>query len=134
MKDEKLVYILILNYNSSKETIDCVNSILDNVKYKNFKLLILDNKSTDKSNEILSQYCIGVSKEKNKEIQFILNGTNYGYAHGNNKGIKIALQDDAEFVCIVNPDVIVKEDFLSKLVYQLNQDKNIGMICPAGVS
>lgn len=134
MENEKLVYILILNYNSSAETIDCVNSILNNVKYNNYKIIILDNNSSDNSCKILTQYCAVIFNDKHKEIRFIPNETNYGYAHGNNIGIKIAMEENADYVCLMNPDVLVTTDFLSELVYVANEDSGIGMLCPAGTN
>ena len=133
-KNNDLVYILILNYNSARETIECVESIIKYVKYANYKIIILDNNSQDNSCVYLNNKIKDISKEYNVSICLIENSTNYGYAYGNNIGIKKALLDGAKYICIVNPDIVATEDFLSELVNQLSQDNKIGMICPAVVS
>jgi GT2 family glycosyltransferase len=55
---------------------------------------------------------------------------NLGYANGNNIGIKHALEQGAEYICILNNDVIVKQDFLEPLVKAFNDDNTIGMVGP----
>lgn len=133
-KFDKSVYILILNYNSADETMVCVKSLIENIKYKNYKIIVLDNDSTDGSYEEIDKQIQELKKLYDVSISLIENGTNKGYAHGNNIGIKKALKEGVDYICVMNPDVIVVEDFLSELLYQIEQDDSIGMICPAGVN
>ena len=39
-----MVYIIIVNYNGSQDTIECIKS-LSNIKYKNYKIVVVDNNS-----------------------------------------------------------------------------------------
>ena len=50
-----LVYILIINFNSFKWLEKCIPSLKKNTKYKNYKIIILDNNSTDGSIEWLKK-------------------------------------------------------------------------------
>ena len=50
-----LVNIIILNYNSWEDTIECIESVL-NSTYKNFQIFLVDNNSPNNSEESLIQY------------------------------------------------------------------------------
>ena len=46
MQEDKFVVIITLNYNQSKMTMDCVDSILKST-YNNYKLIVVDNGSNE---------------------------------------------------------------------------------------
>ena len=48
MMDTKKVYISIVNYNNSTQTIQCIESILK-LDYDNYKIILVDNNSSDNS-------------------------------------------------------------------------------------
>ena len=81
-------------YNSETSVEDSINSIL-NQTYENFKFLILDDCSTDKTREILNKY-----RSKDKRIKIVYNNENIGLTKSLNKLISmsdtklIARQDD----------------------------------------
>lgn len=121
MINEPKVFIVILNFNSFEDTKECLTSLM-NVQYINREIIIVDNCSTDGSYEKLlaefSQYKIMKSTQ------------NLGYASGNNIGIKYALVKGADYVCLLNNDVVVEADFLSKVINVLENDKSIGIAGP----
>lgn len=121
MENEPLVYIIILNYNGYKDTIECVNS-LKKINYKNYNVIIVDNNSIDESEKIL--------KEKFKQYTIIQTGENLGYAGGNNVGIRYAVKNNADYICILNNDVIVEKYFLEELVKYLYNNHNAAMVGP----
>lgn len=49
------VYILILNWNSWQDTIECVESVLKS-DYRDFQIIIIDNDSKDSSVEFIKKY------------------------------------------------------------------------------
>lgn len=105
--NEPLVYIIVLNYNGYADTIECVES-LEKIHYKNYKLLIVDNNSTDNSYEILKNKC--------RQHTVVRTSKNLGYAAGNNVGIKIALRNKADYVMVLNNDTVVNKDFLNEML------------------
>ena len=118
----KTVYIIVLNYNNYKDTIECIKS-LEALNYPNYKIVIIDNKSTDDSNVIL--------KEKySSKYKYIENSSNLGYGAGNNVGINYALNNNADYICILNNDTIVKADFLIKLVNYMECNLKCGIVGP----
>lgn len=121
MDNYPVVYIVVLNFNSYEDTLKCVKSI-ERISYPNYRVVIVDNNSSDNSFEILS--------EKLSNHTLLLSNKNFGYANGNNLGIKYAIDNDAQYICILNNDVEVEEDFLEPLIYTLQNDKTIGMVGP----
>lgn len=111
-----LTYIIILNWNNHKDTIECVESAMD-LDYENFRVLMVDNGSTDNSAAIF--------KEKFPEMEILENGENFGFAKGNNKGIEYALAEGAEYIFILNNDTVVAKDMLSKLVSSVSSKEAI---------
>lgn len=105
---EPLVYIILVNYNGANDTIECVNS-LERIKYSNYKIIIIDNASTDNSVEILQ-------KNINSRHKIIKSSDNNGFSAGNNIGINIAIKEKAEYVLLLNNDTLVDERFLNELI------------------
>jgi len=103
------------------ETIECIDSVF-NITYPNFQIIVVDNNSNDNSVEIL--------KQKYPMLYIIDNKNNFGYANGNNQGIKYALQQGAKYICILNNDVIVEKNFLEPLINRFDLDKSIGIVGP----
>jgi len=103
----KKISVVILNYNGLKDTLECLDS-LKPIKDKNkfLEVVVVDNNSTDKSPNELSQI---------NWIKFIQNKDNLGYAGGNNVGIKFALEKEADFILVLNNDTIVDLNFIEPL-------------------
>ena len=132
----KKVYIIVLNYNNWRDTIKCVESVL-NLDYKYYQVVIVDNNSSDDSimqiENFISNQNHDIFKEddlskSNKKIIFIKAKENKGYSAGNNIGIKFAKLNGYDFVWILNNDTVVKYDSLKKFVNcALNSEKNVGI-------
>lgn len=119
---DPLVYLLILNYKGYDDTCECIESLLE-IQYSNCKLLIIDNDSQDGSEERL--------RERYPDIEIIQTHKNLGFAGGNNVGIKYAMDKSADYIGILNNDIIVDKNFLNVLVSTMESDKEIGIIGPA---
>jgi len=117
----KRVFLIILNWNGWKMTLDCLES-LKKIKRGNFKLevVIVDNGSTDESVQEI--------KNSNKILKIIEISQNLGFAEGNNVGIKHALENGADYVCLLNNDTRVNPDFLTELVKTVQSDEKIGLV------
>ena len=103
MNKKPLVSIIVLNYNAGKLLLDCIVSLKKST-YENVEILIVDNISSDNSHT--------ECKEKFPDVKLIQNKQNLGYCGGNNVGIN---QANGEFIVILNPDTIVKENWLEEL-------------------
>ena len=92
------VAIIIVNWNSYSFTFDCITS-LKKCNYPNFKIILVDNGSTDFSIEKLSKDF--------KEIDIIKNKSNLGFTGGNNIAISRALKENFDYVMLLNNDTKV---------------------------
>jgi len=111
------VFIIIVNWNGNEDTIECLESLKNN-DYPNYKVVIVDNGS-DKKIEI-----------SDSEIKVIYNKENLGFSGGNNIGIKYALENNADYILLLNNDTIVSNDFLSKMIKFAQKNKQVGIIGP----
>ncbi len=121
MQNKPLVYILVLNWNNYHEAIECVTSCKQ-LDYPNFRILILDNGSTNDSVEKLGN-CF-------PETKLIQTEANLGYSAGNNIGIRYALGKGSSYVWILNPDVRVEKNTLSIMASVLVDDSSVGICGP----
>lgn len=119
---EKSVHIVVLNYNGYEDTIACVESLLK-IQYKNYKIIVVDNASTN-------DYAT-LQQNLARDIILLQTGKNLGYAGGNNVGIQWALEDGADYVCVLNNDTEVEPDFLKQLVDFAETNPDCGMVGPA---
>jgi len=104
---DPLVVAVVLNWNNPEDTVDCVRSLKAST-YSNLSILLVDNGSTDDSANLF--------KERFPEIELIETGENLGYAGGNNVGMRHAISQGAEYVFLVNNDVTVAPETVSRLV------------------
>lgn len=115
------VAIIILNWNSLKDTLECLESC-SKIDYPNFEVIVVDNASTDGSVERI--------KEKFPEAVLVQNPRNLGYAEGNNVGMKFALGRGADYVWLLNSDTVVAPDSLKMLVEEMLQIPSPGLVSP----
>lgn len=114
-----LVYIIIVNWNGLKDTIECLGS-LERLEYPNFEVVLVDNGSTDGSAPLI--------KAKYPNLFVILNRNNVGYGKANNLGIEYALRNGANYVWLLNNDAISDPGALSTMVRVAEEDPKIGIL------
>ena len=66
----------------------------------------------------------------NRKLRLILNGKNYGFAGGNNVGIRYSLKAlSPDYIMLLNNDTIaVDKEFLTKLVKVAESDEKVGFV------
>jgi GT2 family glycosyltransferase len=115
------VVIIILNWNGKADTIECLES-MKRITYSNYKILLVDNGSTDGSVECF--------RERYPGMEIIENRENLGFAEGNNVGIRKAMETGADYVLLLNNDTVVDKEFLGELVEVAESDPKIGFAGP----
>ncbi len=115
----KKVFIVILNWNRADETMECVTS-LDKCQMSNVKcqIIIVDNGSVEKL------------KIKNEKLKIIENKENLGFAEGNNVGVRYALENDADYLMILNNDTLVEKNLIINFLEATEKYKDVGIFSP----
>lgn len=113
--------IVIVNYNTNKYSIDCIQSIYDQTSNLMFEVLVVDNNSKKEDPCIL--------KEAFPKITLIKNEENMGFGIANNLGIGHAT---GKYILLLNSDTIILEKALEKCVGFMNSEfaieSNIGLM------
>ena len=122
MNGTPLVYIIVINYNGEEYLKTCLSSI-EKQTYPNYKTIVIDNASTDNSEEYIKEYF--------PKLTFIQAERNLGFAEGNNLAIKKALEQKAAYVFLVNNDTEFEIDLVEKLIKTAESDDSIGIVGPA---
>jgi len=114
------VIVLILSYNGKRLLDDSISSYLEN-DYPNFKVVVIDNGSTDGTKEYV---------QKNfPEAKVIRIEKNRGYSGGFNFGLDYAFKkSDADYVLVTNNDVKADKEVITQLVKVAETDKKIGFV------
>ncbi len=112
------VSVIIVNWNGKKFLKNCLSSVFKQT-YKNFEVLMVDNASKNDSVEFV--------KKNFPNVKVIQNNKNYGFAEGNNIGIRKA---KGKYIVLLNNDTIVDRNWLEELVKIADSNKRIGMIAP----
>ena len=107
--------IVIPNINGKGWLKDSIESVYAQTE-QNFRLIVVDNGSTDESLEQARSYC---SREN---FTLIENGTNTGFSHAVNQGIALA---DSEYVVLFNNDAFAEPQWLEELIRTAETDPKI---------
>lgn len=116
---DKSVYIILVNYNGTQDTLECVESIRKS-DYDNIHTIIVDNNSKDI--EVLKS-----KLDQEDDITIISLNENLGFAKANNVGIEEALNNKANYVLLLNNDTVIENTLISKLV--MNSQSHGDCVC-----
>ncbi|MBU4606912.1 MAG: glycosyltransferase family 2 protein, partial [Euryarchaeota archaeon] len=156
--DNPEVAVVIINWNGWEDTIECLESLYQ-IDYPNYNVILVDNASEDDSMEKIKEYCAGKLEiqsdffdydkhnkplnlvegnfipddfsHESKNLFLIQNQENYGFAEGNNIGIRFSLKQlNPEYMLLLNNDTVVDKYFLKELVNLGQSDEKIGIVGP----
>lgn len=119
--ESPLVAIVLVNWNSYHDTLECVDSIKEST-YKNLKIIVVDNGSVDGSVKRL--------EERSNEYQLILSAENTGFTGGNNLGIMCIMSMGADYILLLNNDTFIENSAIEKLVNSARGDTSVGVVTP----
>lgn len=117
------VSIIMLNWNGLKDAVECLES-LRKIIFSNYQVVVVDNGS--QGNDVKT-----IKDRFGEYVHIIENDRNYGFAEGNNIGMRYALTAyGPDYVLLLNNDIVVDPDFLSELVRVAENDHGIGLLGP----
>lgn len=115
--------VIVLTWNQRDLTLLCLDSLVDlPCPVDRLHLIVVDNGSGDGTAQAIRQ--------RYPAITVLETGENLGYAGGNNVGIRYALAQQADYICILNNDVLVTPDFFKPLLNTLQTFPNAGVVSP----
>lgn len=113
----KFVFV-ILHYLTIDDTIACIDSIITNIEYDNYTIVVVDNGSENNTGKLLkNKYSDSI------KISILLNVENLGFANGNNIGFKYAKNIlNSDFIIMINNDTLIKQkNFINKIIEKYNE-------------
>jgi GT2 family glycosyltransferase len=121
IQKEPKVSILIVNWNKKRLLENCLNSIEKITKYPNYSIIVVDNGSSDGSVELV--------KSKFHSVNLFCLKHNRGFAIANNLGMSAALENNADYILLLNNDtLIIQGDWLRKIVEKAEENRKIGIV------
>lgn len=114
--------VVIANWNGKKYLKDCFESLLAQT-YRNFKIVFVDNGSTDGSVDFV--------RENFPETEIIRLEKNTGFSKGYNIGMEKALHDkNIEYVIVLNNDTKLHEKFIENMIDCSRRHPDAGSVQP----
>lgn len=117
-----LVYIIVLNWNGLEDTDECLDSLLG-IRYQNYVITVIDNGSSLNEANILEEKYRGL-------IKTIRNDVNLGFVGGMNIGIEYAIRRGADYILLLNNDIIVDREFVNELIKAAEEDRDTAILGP----
>ncbi len=117
MIEDKKVSIILCFYNEEKYIAYAIDSVLAQT-YSNFELIIINDGSTDNSEEIISKY-------QDARIVYKAYEGNHGLAYARNRGLELATGDYAGFF---DADDILAPDKIEKQVLYFKEHRDILLV------
>ncbi len=114
MEIKPLVSVIVPTYNREKLIPQAIDSVLAQT-YKNWELIIVDDRSTDGTKELVKKYI-----EKDNRIKYILNTHNQGPSGARNQGLEIA---KGEYIAFLDSDDVWRKNHLKDAIWFFKNSK-----------
>jgi len=114
------VFVIIVTYNGKQWYDRCFQSLRNSTII--LQTIVVDNASTDDTVEYIKSHF--------PEIILLQSQVNLGFGQGNNKGIRYALDQDADYVFLLNQDAWIESDTIAGLVKIHQQNTDFGILSP----
>ena len=119
--DPPRVAAVVLNYRTAEQTWLAVRSLQTSSRVPD-RIFVVDNGSGDDSCSML--------RASLENVEVIETGANLGFSGGCNAGIRAALSAGAEYVLLVNSDVVLAPDAIEHLLAGMRADSRLGIAGP----
>ena len=116
---DKKVFVIIVTYNGARWIDKNITSLLQS-DYP-VRIIVVDNKSTDNSVQLLQKY---------PQIDLILSDENLGFGKANNIAMQKAMAQGADYLFLLNQDAWVFNDTIGNLVSKMEADSKTGLLSP----
>jgi len=122
---EAEVCVVVVNYRTPEMVVDCLETVVPQVRALAGRVVVVDNASSDHSVGHIEDW---ISKTGcNALVELVASPVNGGFAAGNNLGIQSCA---ARHYLLLNSDTLVGEGALERLVSRMRNDERIGLLSP----
>jgi GT2 family glycosyltransferase len=122
LRTDMNIFIIVATYNGEAWIRKCLDSLIGSTIA--VKIIIIDNHSIDQTLNIINTYY------NHPNIKLVKNSQNIGFGRANNIGLKLALQERADFIFLINQDAWIESNTIEKLVEIHKQNPEYGIISP----
>jgi len=112
-----MLSVIIVTYNGMQWLERCLASVPTS-----YELVIVDNHSTDGT--------VAFIEENYPKAKLFKEKQNLGFGQANNKGIRYALNQGADYVYLLNQDAYLEANTIEKLIEICQQDHTFGILSP----
>jgi len=109
--------VILVCWNNLDYLEPCLNSLYDSNLHSRFDVVVVDNGSTDGSQDML--------RDKFPDVRIIQNDHNVGLGKASNQGIEIT---SGKYILLLNNDTIVNGTSLDRMVEFLESNPNAGAV------
>lgn len=126
MNTQRTVLISILNWNTADLTVECVNSVLalEAGPAVTVQVMVIDNGSRAEEWASLQRQL------SERPVTLRRQESNLGFAGGHNVAIDIAIEQQLDFIWLVNSDTLIEPTVLTKLLAIMDEDARCGAVSP----
>lgn len=114
------IYVVIVTYKGKLWYDRCFTSLRESEIP--VQIVVIDNASNDGTVEYI--------RENYPEIHLIASETNLGFGQGNNKGMRYALDNGADYVFLLNQDAWIEPNTLKELIEIHKKNPEYGILSP----
>lgn len=114
------VSVIFVNYNDKVYLKECLSSLEESALHFRLELIVVDNNSSDGSQEFIRSHF--------PRVKLICNSENKGFAKASNQGIR---ESQGDFLLFLNTDTIVSSEALSLLLQEIKANPQVGAVGPA---
>lgn len=115
MNEQPKIAVIIVNYNVVFFLEQCLNSVAKAMEMEAAEVWVVDNQSVDGS--------VAMVREKFPWVKLIANEDNVGFSKANNQAM---LQSECKYQLLLNPDTVIEEDTLFKVVHYMDEHPEVG--------
>ena len=112
--------VVIVTYNAMQWIERCLNSVRNSSVLAD--MFVVDNGSIDGTQDYIKQYF--------PEAFFIQSEGNLGFGKANNQGLKYAIDNNYDYVYLLNQDAWVMYDTFSEILKVFDNDTEFGIVSP----
>jgi hypothetical protein len=117
--------VVIVNFRTPLLVVDCLATLLPEIKGVSARVVVVDNDSKDQSMEQIQAWL--TANDPDRRVSLLASGKNGGFAYGNNVGIRAIA---AQYYLLLNSDTLVRPGAIQALLDTASRYPEAGLFSP----